>query len=258
MTILGLLLGALMGLTLGLLGGGGSTLAVPVLKYVMGFGAKEAIASSLVVVGVTSLSGAAEHWREGNVRPRVVLIFGLSAMAGAYIGAKYLASFFSGTAQLLLFGTVMLVAALFMLRENGSGADQDAPRTRLTAKLSLTLVTLGAGVGVLTGLVGVGGGFLIVPALVLLIGLPMKAAVGTSLLVISMNSVSGFVGYLGKVSLPWGLIVLFTALAVVGSFTGTYLTRFVPQGTLKRLFAVFLILMAIFILYQSRGAIPLL
>ncbi len=258
MTILGLLLAVLMGLTLGLLGGGGSTLAVPILKYVMGFGAKEAIASSLAVVGVTSLSGATEHWRKGNVRLRVVLLFGLSATAGAYVGAKYLADFFSGTAQLLLFGAVMLVAALFMFRENGTDEDQDEPGKAATVKTAFLLLALGAGVGALTGLVGVGGGFLIVPALVLLVGMPMKAAVGTSLLVISMNSASGFVGYLGKVNIPWGLVALFIALAVAGSFAGTYLMRFVPQDTLKRIFAVFLVAMAIFILYQNKGAIPLL
>jgi uncharacterized membrane protein YfcA len=247
-----------MGLTLGLLGGGGSTLAVPILKYVMGFGAKEAIASSLAVVGVTSLSGAAEHWRKGNVRLQVVLLFGLPATAGAYVGAKYLADLFSGTAQLLLFGTVMLVATPLMFRENGPGEDQDESEGNPTVKTAFLLLALGAGVGALTGLVGVGGGFLIVPALVLLMRLPMKAAVGTSLLVISMNSASGFAGYLGKVNIPWGLVMLFIVLAVAGSFIGTYLMRFVPQNTLKRLFAAFLIAMAIFILYQNKGAIPLL
>lgn len=258
MAVLGLLLAILMGLTLGLLGGGGSTLAVPILKYVMDFGAKEAIASSLAVVGVTSLSGAAEHWRKGNVRLQVVLLFGLSATVGAYLGAKYLADFFSGTAQLLLFGTVMLVAALFMFRENGTDEDQDEPGETPTVKTAFLLLALGVSVGALTGLVGVGGGFLIVPALVLLVGMPMKVAVGTSLLVISMNSASGFVGYLGKVNIPWLLVMLFIALAVVGSFAGTYLMRFVPQDTLRRIFAAFLVAMAVFILYQNKSAIPLL
>ncbi|MGB3683447.1 MAG: sulfite exporter TauE/SafE family protein [Rubrobacteraceae bacterium] len=257
MPVLGLLLAVLMGLTLGLLGGGGSVLAVPILKYVMGFGAKEAIAASLAVVGVTSLSGAAGHWREGNVRLHAVLFFGLSAAAGAYVGAKYLADFFSGAAQLLLFGVVMLAAAFFMFRENGSEKEQDEPEDGITAKTALLLIGPGAGVGVLTGLVGVGGGFLIVPALALLVRLPMKAAVGTSLAVISLNSASGFAGYLGQVNLPWTLVILFIALAIAGTFTGTYLTRFVPQSTLKRLFAVFLIAMAVFIIYQNRGAVPL-
>src|SRR5215218_2675748 len=127
MAIIGLLLAALMGISLGLLGGGGPILAVPILKYALGFGAKEAIASSLAVVGATSLFGAASHWREGRVRWRTGLAFGLVAMAGAYLGAEYLAPFLSGATQLALFGVVMLVAAFFMFRESESA--RDAPRT---------------------------------------------------------------------------------------------------------------------------------
>jgi uncharacterized membrane protein YfcA len=257
MAIIGLLLAALMGITLGLLGGGGSILAVPILKYALGFGAKEAIASSLAVVGATSLFGAASHWREGRVRLRTGLVFGLVAMAGAYLGAEYLAPFLSGATQLALFGVVMLVAAFFMFRE-GEPA-RDAPGTEkgsLARTYLLLLLALGGAVGVLTGLVGVGGGFLIVPALVLLAKVPLKQAVGTSLLVIAMNSFAGFAGYLGEVSFEWGPMALFTALAVAGSFAGTYLVRFVPQGALKRSFAVFLIIMAAFILYENRGAMP--
>ena len=257
MAIIGLLLAALMGLSLGLLGGGGSILAVPILKYALGFGAKEAIASSLAVVGATSLFGAVSHWREGRVRWRTGLVFGLVAMAGAYLGAEYLAPFLSGATQLALFGIVMLVAAFFMFRENESA--RDAPGTEkgsLAGTYLLLLLALGGAVGVLTGLVGVGGGFLIVPALVLLAKVPMKEAVGTSLLVIAMNSFAGFAGYLGEVGFRWGLMVLFAALAVAGSFAGTRLVRFVPQGALKRSFAVFLIVMAAFILYENRGAMP--
>jgi uncharacterized membrane protein YfcA len=257
MAIFGLLLAALMGISLGLLGGGGSILAVPILKYALGFGTKEAIASSLAIVGATSLFGAASHWREGRVRLRTGLVFGLVAMAGAYLGARYLAPFLSGATQLALFGVVMLVAAFFMFREGESA--RDAPGTEKGALASaylLLLFALGGAVGILTGLVGVGGGFLIVPALVLLAKVPMKEAVGTSLLVIAMNSFAGFAGYLGGVSFQWGLMALFAALAVAGSFAGTYLVRFVPQGALKRSFAVFLIIMAAFILYENRGAMP--
>jgi len=122
----------------------------------------------------------------------------------------------------------------------------------------ILLIAVGAGVGTLTGLVGMGGGFLIVPALVLLGNVEMKQAVGTSLLVIAANSFSGFLGYLGSVQFRWGLLALFTALAVVGSFAGGYLTRFVPQAILRKSFAVFLVLMGIFILYENRQAIPFL
>jgi uncharacterized membrane protein YfcA len=257
MAIVGLFLAALMGLSLGLLGGGGSILAVPILKYALSFGAKEAIASSLTVVGATSLFGAVPHWREGRVRLRTGLVFGLAAMAGAFLGAEYLAPFLSGATQLALFGVVMLVAAFFMFRENESAkAAHGTEKGSLARTYLLLLLALGGAVGVLTGLVGVGGGFLIVPALVLLARVPMKEAVGTSLLVIAMNSLAGFAGYLGEVSFQWRLMALFAVLAVAGSLAGTYLVRFVPHGALKRSFAVFLIIMAAFILYENRGAMP--
>ena len=259
MAIVGLLLATLMGISLGLIGGGGSILAVPILKYVVGFGAKEAIASSLAVVGLTSLFAAIGHWRSGNVNLRVALVFGSVAMAGTYLGAR-LAVFFSGGAQLVLFAVVMIVAAYFMFRENGpksaeDGLDSDSPAKSMSYGL---IVVEGLAVGVLTGLVGVGGGFLIVPALVVLGKVPMKEAVGTSLLVIAMKSATGFVGYFGQVEVRWGYLALFTAVAIAGSLGGTYLVRYVPQGALKKTFAVFLVVMGAFILYQNRGAIPFL
>jgi uncharacterized protein len=152
----------------------------------------------------------------------------------------------------------MLIAALFMLRESESAKDTlGTEKGSLQSTYLLLLFALGGAVGILTGLVGVGGGFLIVPALVLLAKLPMKEAVGTSLLVISMNSFAGFAGYLGEVSFKWELMALFAVLAVAGSFAGTYLVTFVPQRALKRSFAVFLVLMAAFILYENRGAMPI-
>ncbi|CAN5882857.1 sulfite exporter TauE/SafE family protein [soil metagenome] len=256
MVFLGLLLAVSMGVALGLLGGGGSILAVPILVYALGFGAKQAIAAGLAVVGLTSLFGAAQHWREGRVRLRVALVFGPIAAIGAYLGA-HLAGFMSGALQLSLFAAVMLVAAFFMFGNGGSeeGGRKDHSDGSI-ARMLLRFAVPGMGVGVLTGLVGVGGGFLIVPALVLLGGVPMEAAVGTSLLVIAMNSFAGFAGYLGKTELLWGFMLLFAGLAVAGSFAGAHLVRFVPQHALKRGFAAFLGVMALFILYENRGAIP--
>ncbi|MBA2443230.1 MAG: sulfite exporter TauE/SafE family protein [Rubrobacter sp.] len=252
MSLLGLFLGALIGLSLGLLGGGGSILAVPVFVYVLDYGAKEAIAMSLAVVGATSLIGALGHWRSGNIDGRIAVIFGVVAMSGTYLGAR-LATLFSGAAQLILFATVMLLAAFFMFRKE----DPLLKRKREaadTGKMSLGLIVIeGLAVGALTGLVGVGGGFLIVPALVLLGGLPIKKAIGTSLLVIALKSVAGLAGYLGQVEVAWDFVSAFTAVAIAGSFAGAYILRFVPQDTLKRIFAVFLILMSAFILYQNRG-----
>jgi uncharacterized membrane protein YfcA len=259
MAIVGILLAALMGISLGLLGGGGSILAVPILTYGVGFGAKEAIASSLAVVGLTSLFAAVGHWRSGHVNLRVALTFGTVAMAGTYLGAR-LAVFFSGAAQLALFAAVMIVAAYFMFRENGSNPTEDGSDSDFSGKrMSYGLIVVeGLAVGVLTGLVGVGGGFLIVPALVVLGKVPMKEAVGTSLVVIAMKSAAGFAGYFGQVEIRWSYLAMFTAVAIAGSLGGTYLVRYVPQGVLKKAFAVFLIVMGIFILYQNRGAVPFL
>jgi len=255
-----LALAGLIGLSLGLLGGGGSILTVPVLVYLLGFGAKEAIAMSLAVVGATSLVGAVGHWRSGHVNVRVALLFGGVAMVGTYLGAR-LAVFVSGGVQLGLFGAVMLVAAVFMLRPDDEAGAPSSSRTADTAAGALgglspgLVVVEGLAVGVLTGLVGVGGGFLIVPALVLLGGLPMKEAVGTSLLIIAMKSATGFYGYLGQVPVDWGFMATFTAAAVVGILAGAYLVRFVSQTQLKRAFAALLLVMGSTILWQNRAAL---
>ena len=253
MSLLGLGLAALVGLSLGLLGGGGSILTVPIFVYVLGFEAKEAIAMSLAVVGATSLFGALGHWRSGNVSVRVALIFGVVAMSGTYLGAR-LAAFFSGAAQLALFAVVMLVAAGFMFRARTPGFQPASDEQNGGVKeMSIGLIVAeGLAVGILTGLVGVGGGFLVVPALVLLGKVPMKQAVGTSLLVIAMKSAAGFAGYLGQVQVEWGFMGLFTAIAIGGILLGTWLVRFVPQQALQRAFAVFLVVMGGFILYQNR------
>jgi hypothetical protein len=247
--LLGFALAALVGLSLGLLGGGGSTIAVPILVYVLGFGAKTAIAMSLPIVGTTSLVGAVGHWRNGNVRVRTALVFGLAAMGGAFAGAR-LATLMSGAVQLTILGIVMLAAAVAMFRDGTAarGAVQEEPRRALAPLLAIAV-----GVGALTGIVGIGGGFLIVPALVLLAGLPMKQAVGTSLLVIAMNTFSGLAGYLDQVSVPWGYTAAFTGVAILGIVAGTGLVRFASQDQLRRAFAVFLVGVGLFTLYQNRG-----
>jgi uncharacterized membrane protein YfcA len=244
MLALGLTLAALIGVALGLLGGGGSILTVPVLVYVLGVAAKPAIAMSLPVVGITSLVGAAMHWRLGNVRVPTAITFGLVAMVGAFAGAKLAASL-SGTVQLVLLSVVMLAAAASMLRGGRHDAERIAPQ-----RLAL-LVPVALGVGVLTGLVGIGGGFLVVPALVLLARVPMRQAVGTSLLVIAMNSASGFAGYLGSVHIDWTFLAGFTGAAIAGALAGTALMSRVPQSALKRGFAVFLLMIGGFVLYKN-------
>jgi uncharacterized membrane protein YfcA len=243
---------ALIGLSLGLLGGGGSILTVPVFVYLLGFEAKEAIAASLAVVGITSLFGSAGHWRAGNVNLRVAAVFGAVAMTGSYLGAR-LAVFFSGAAQLTLFAGVMLLAAYFMLRPREVHPADGGAEAGVREMPLLLIGAAGIAVGVLTGLVGVGGGFLVVPALVLLGRLPMKEAVGTSLLVIAMNSAAGFAGYRGQVGVRWEFLALFTAVAIAGILLGTHLVRRVPQHALRRAFGVFLLVMGGFVLYQNRG-----
>ena len=250
---LGYALGALIGLSLGLMGGGGSILTVPVFVYVLAYDPKQAIVMSLPVVGVTSLVGAISHWRAGNVNLKTAAIFGVVAMTSAYLGAR-LAVFVSGAAQLSLLAVVMVVAAVSMFRSARRGplvASAGGGDDTHDMSLSL-LLPVALGVGLMTGVVGIGGGFLVVPALVLLARLPMKQAVGTSLLVIAMNCASGFAGYAGRAEVPWRFLAGFTAVAVSGILAGTYLVRYVSQRALKQAFAIFLILMGTFILVKNR------
>lgn len=253
MTMLGLALAAVIGLSLGLMGGGGSILTVPIFVYVLGFAAKPAIAMSLPVVGATSLVGALLHGRDGNLQLRTALLFGIIAMAGSFLGAR-LALFIPGAMQLTILAVVMLAAAASMLRpmRGGLPAEEGTPVSRQPLPL-MQIIAVGLSVGVLTGIVGIGGGFLIVPALVVLGRVPIKQAIGTSLLVIAMNSVSGFVGYLGTVEIPWAFLTGFTTAAIGGIFAGTYLSRFVSATALKRGFAVFLLLIGGLMLFQNRG-----
>lgn len=254
MLILGYTLAALIGLSLGLMGGGGSILTVPILVYVLGYDPKLSIAMSLPVVGITSVVGAVGHWRAGNVDPGIALLFGLVAMVGAFLGAR-LAGLLTGAAQLVILAVVMVAAAVSMFRSaRRSPAAQDASMEVERAPALSLLIPVALFVGLLTGTVGVGGGFLVVPALVVLARAPMKQAVGTSLLVIAMNCASGFAGYFGHVDFPWSFLAGFTSVAVAGILVGTYLVRYVSPRALKQAFAVFLIFMGTFILLKNRAA----
>jgi uncharacterized membrane protein YfcA len=250
--VVGFVLAVLIGVTLGMLGGGGSILTVPVFVYVMGIAPKDAIAMSLPVVGTTSLVGALGHWREGNVEWRAAVVFGPVAMLGAVGGAR-VATLVSGTFQLLLLGLVMLLAGVQMLR--GRAPEKDGARVPLAGgRRYAVLGVAGLGVGVLTGLVGVGGGFLIVPTLVLLLGVPMKRAIGTSLLVISLSTMAALAGYRGQASISWRVVVLFTALAIGGAIAGTRAVRRVPAAGLRRAFGVLVLALAVFLLYENGAA----
>ena len=237
------------GLTLGVIGGGGSVLTVPVFVYLLGYPAKEAIAMSLPVIGATSLIGAIGHWRRGNVQLRTALAFGAVAMAGSFAGAR-LSQLVDGRFQLALLGLMMGGAALSMLRSASTTAASDEPAPQRPLAL---IAAAGIAVGILTGLVGVGGGFLIVPALVLLGGVPMKQAIGTSLAVITMNTLAGFAGYAGQVHIDWMAMGLFAGVAIAGILVGTRLVAHVSVVQLKRGFAFFLLAVAAFVLFQSRA-----
>ncbi len=194
MPVLGFALSLLVGLSLGFFGGGGSILTVPLLVYVFGLDPKEAIASSLLIVGVASSTGVLTHTRAGRVDLRTALVFGGAGMAGAYAGGRA-SAFVHGTLLLLLFASMMLLTAMAMWRGRREGLPGETPHEHAPIRL----LAQGFAVGRFTGLVGAGGGFLIVPALVLWAGLPMTRAVGTSLAIIVLNTAAGFVGYASHV-----------------------------------------------------------
>ncbi len=246
MIALAAILAAVMGVALGLLGGGGSILTVPILVWVVGLEAKQAIAGSLVIVGATALAGLVSHARAGNVRWRTGLLFGGFAMAGAYAGGRA-AALLPGPALLALFAVMMAVTALAMLRRRQAAG---TPRRRPWPYVMVE----GLVVGAVTGLVGAGGGFLVVPALVVLGGLAMHEAVGTSLLVIAMKSIAGYAGYAGHVDLDWALLAPLAGTAVAGSVVGVLLSRRIAADALRRVFAGFVLAMAAVLLAAELPA----
>ncbi|PGH45266.1 hypothetical protein COO58_13145 [Micromonospora sp. WMMA1996] len=236
----------LIGVSLGLLGGGGSILAVPLLVYVADLPPKEAIATSLLVVGATSAVGVLPHARAHRVRWRTGLIFGLAGMTGAYAGGR-LAEFIPASVLLTAFALMMLATAAAMIRGRRSAEGRPTPHELPVLRVVLD----GVVVGLVTGLVGAGGGFLVVPALALLGGLPMPVAVGTSLVVIAMKSFAGLGGYLSSVQINWGLAAAVTAAAIVGSLLGGRLAGRIPADVLRTSFGWFVVVMGVFVLAQQ-------
>jgi uncharacterized membrane protein YfcA/uncharacterized membrane protein YedE/YeeE len=226
MSPLGLCLSVLVGVALGFFGGGGSILTVPLLVYVFGLEPKQAIASSLLVVGAASVAGAVQHWRAGNVQLRTGLVFGAAAMAGAHAGGRA-AAYLDGALLLRLFAAAMVLTAAAMWRGRRAPARAPAVDRSLAP-----LVAQGLGVGLFTGLVGAGGGFLIVPALALWAGLPMRAAVGTSLFVIVLSTLAGFSGYARHVRVDLALVA-----AVAGGGDRGLLPRRVARASHRALLA---------------------
>ncbi|GAA1325486.1 sulfite exporter TauE/SafE family protein [Brachybacterium rhamnosum] len=245
--VLTLVLGILIGVSLGLLGGGGSILTVPILTYVAGLPPREAITASLFVVGVTSAVSAVNHARAGRVRWRTGLIFGTAGMVGAF-GGGVLGGHVPGTVLMIAFALVMVAASIAMLRGRRGTHAGGPPRSEVPM---VKIVVEGLAVGLVTGLVGAGGGFLIVPALALLGGLPMPVAVGTSLLVIAINAFAGLAGHLTSVPLDWALVGGMTIAASIGSLAGARLAGRIPEQTLRKSFGLFVLVMGAFVLAQE-------
>ncbi len=246
MTVLTIALAVLVGLTLGMLGGGGSILTVPLLVYVAGLDTKAAIATSLLVVGVTSAVGAVSHARAGRVQWRTGLIFGAAGMVGAYAGGR-VAHYIPGEILLLAFAAMMIATSVAMLRGR-----REVDAAKVHDQLPVARVLLdGVVVGLVTGLVGAGGGFLVVPALALLGGLSMPVAVGTSLVVIAIKSLGGLAGYLATVSIDWGLALAVTAAAVAGALLGGRLAGRIAPDHLRQAFGWFVLVMGTVIVAQE-------
>ena len=260
MLIIGYLGALLIGLVLGLIGGGGSILTVPIFVYLFDTNPILATAYSLFVVGITALVGAVRNSQNQLVDFKTGVIFAIPAFVGVYIARAYFiemipdeiiilsASVQKGTAIMIFFSLIMLLASYFMIRENNNEIKSS---TSNYSKLILSVE--GLVVGVLTGIVGAGGGFLIIPALVLFAKLPMKKAVGTSLMIIAIKSLFGFIGDLGNVNLmfDWSLLLLFTTLSVIGIYFGIYLTKFIEGKSLKKGFGWFVLIMAFVILFKE-------
>ncbi len=245
--ILGLVLSGLIGLSLGLIGGGGSIITVPVLVYVLGVEAHDAVGMSLAVVGATSSVGAGLNYRRGNLQLKTGLTFGAAGVVGAFVGSP-LTRLLSPCVLMMTFAMLMLVVAVLMLRRKSNDVEVESDEQVLSVWKALSA---GFGVGVLTGFLGVGGGFLIVPALVMFGGLGMKDAIGTSLFVIFLNCVAGFVGHASQNNFDWSLTAKVTSLAVAGTIIGTLLSHRVTANKLQKGFAVFVLAIAVFLMVKN-------
>lgn len=259
--ILGFSASIFIGISLGLIGGGGSILTLPVLVYLLGINPVLSTAYSLFVVGTTSLVGSVNYMRKELVNYRAAVVFAIPSFITVFLTRKYLVpaipdSLFTiagfevtkNIGIMVFFALVMLAASYSMIKDKKKKETEAAGEL----KFNYPLIGIeGAVVGILTGVVGAGGGFLIIPALVLLARLPMKMAVGTSLLIIAAKSLIGFVGDISNIAVDWTFLLEFTALSVVGIFVGGYLSRFIAGDKLKKSFGWFVLVMGVYILTKE-------
>jgi uncharacterized membrane protein YfcA len=254
--IVGFALALLIGLVLGVLGGGGAILTIPVLHHVMGYTIRQAVPMSLVVVGITSAAGAVGHWRQGLVQLRTAAGFGIPAMLGAVLGAD-VGPRVRDDIRLTVFAAVLLGAAFAMyrgtrVRRLTLHPDPSVPESPRFAHPALGVTLIGGGVGFLTGFVGVGGGFLYVPVLTVLAGLPVRESIGTSLVLIVLSCAAGIARYLGNAelrALDWTTVAWFTGIALVGVVLGTRLVPYVSQQKLRRGFAALLLVLGLVVMF---------
>lgn len=258
--ILGFVGALIIGIVLGLIGGGGSILTVPVLVYLLTINPVTATAYSLFVVGVSALVGAVKNMRKGLVDFRTAIVFAIPAFLAVYVTRKYIIPAIpdelfqvgdflvtKNIGIMVLFAVIMLLASVSMIRKGKPKKDADGP-----VKFNYPMILIeGLVVGVLTGLVGAGGGFLIIPALVLLAKLPMKKAVATSLLIIAIKSLIGFIGDVENLEIDWTFLLSFTAFSVGGIFIGTWLNNFIDGKKLKTAFGWFVLVMGVYIIYKE-------
>ncbi|WP_438710916.1 sulfite exporter TauE/SafE family protein [Aquimarina muelleri] len=258
--ILGYIGALFIGVVLGLIGGGGSILTVPVLVYLMYLNPVTATAYSLFVVGISALVGTISNLRKGLVSIRTAIVFAIPAFIAVYTTRKYIVPaipdpLFSinefmitkNIGIMLFFAVIMLLASISMIKNNKNKTTTEAP-----IKYNYPLIIIeGFVVGILTGLVGAGGGFLIIPALVLLAKLPMKKAVATSLLIIAIKSLIGFIGDVENLKIEWNFLLIFTAISVVGIFIGIYISNFIDGKKLEKGFGGFVLAMGIYILFKE-------
>ncbi|MFZ4849839.1 MAG: sulfite exporter TauE/SafE family protein [Caldilinea sp.] len=242
--LIDILLGFAIGLSLGLLGGGGSILTVPALVYVVGQTPQAAVTASLVIVGANSLIGAFMHRSQGTLNWRVAVIFGGVGMVAAYLSAGW-SKLLPSTALMILFALLMVVVGLLMALGPQPAQAAGGGRSWWVTAAS------GGGVGTLTGFLGVGGGFLIVPALVRWVGLPIRQAVGTSLVVIAMNSLAGFLGHLNGPPLDVQVVAIFVGAGLTGALLGARLAQTLHPAHLRRAFALFVLVLAFFLLVDN-------
>ncbi len=256
--LIGYISALLIGVILGLLGGGGSILTVPLLVYIMGYNPVVATAYSLFVVGTSSIAGVIQKLRSGLVDLKTGFSFVFPSFIAVYLSRRYLVpalpdSFFSlgnfeftkSMGLMLFFAFVMLYSAFAMIRSKKN--DTEAPQ-----KIPYYLIFIqGIVIGFITGMIGAGGGFLYVPALVLWSGLPMKKAVGTSLVIIAVNSLIGFSGDLQNLEIEWSFLLLFSLLTLIGVLIGGKLSKYVPNNKLKKSFGYFILIMSFYIIYKE-------